>query len=298
MDSPLSLTNPEDLIRELEKSGDYRVFRKLKKSSAIHLDDHAPKKIGIVLDVETTGLEYEKEKIIELGMIVFEFSSDGRIFKILEEFDQFEDPGKPIPPEITTLTGITDKDVKGKKISDAKVNELVEQAVLIIAHNAAFDRPFVERRFPIFSTKYWGCSQTQIPWKTEGIGSSKLEFIATCYRFFYDAHRAIDDCWAVLKVLTSDLPASGSLVLNTLLSKARESSYLIDAIGAGFDKKDFLKDHHYKWNPDKKVWSKEVMEKNLEIEETFLRTSIYPTQNPSYATRKITGLTRFSKRIS
>ena len=128
----------EQLIEKLEASGNYKVIRKLKKVSEFHEDSDAKKKIGVILDTETTGFDFATEKIIELGMIFFEFSSDDRIFKIIKEFDQFEDPRKPIPKEITELTGITDQDVKGKRIDDQEVNSLVKSAVLMIAHKLRF----------------------------------------------------------------------------------------------------------------------------------------------------------------
>jgi DNA polymerase III subunit epsilon len=47
--------------------------------------------------------------------------------------------------------------------------------VLVIAHNADFDRRFLERRVPAFATKHWACSRSDIDWKAEGIRSSALE---------------------------------------------------------------------------------------------------------------------------
>ena len=41
---------------------------------------------------------------------------------------------------------------------------------LVIAHNAAFDRPFLERRLPIFAEKHWACSRFDVDWKASGIG--------------------------------------------------------------------------------------------------------------------------------
>lgn len=55
-----------------------------------------------------------------------------------------QQPGKPIPPEITKLTSITDEMVSGQMIDMQAVHDLVAPADLIIAHNAGFDRPFCE----------------------------------------------------------------------------------------------------------------------------------------------------------
>jgi hypothetical protein len=49
------------------------------------------------------------------------------------------------------------------------------ELVLVIAHNADFDRRFLERRLPVFATKDWPCSRFDIDWKAEGIRSSALD---------------------------------------------------------------------------------------------------------------------------
>jgi hypothetical protein len=72
------------------------------------------------------------------------------------------------PPEITTLTGITDEMVTGQSIDDPAVDDLLKRVVLIIAHNASFDRRYLERRLPAFATKHWACIHSDIDWKSRG----------------------------------------------------------------------------------------------------------------------------------
>lgn len=134
----------------LESSGDFRVLRRIKPRAWFNVDDGSEKKIGIIVDVETTGLDYHQDEIIELGMLSFEFNSDGRIFSLVDKFESFNAPTVPISEEITSLTGITAKMVRGKKIPWKKVAKFVSEAAVVIAHNAAFDRRFLERCQPIF----------------------------------------------------------------------------------------------------------------------------------------------------
>jgi DNA polymerase III epsilon subunit-like protein len=69
-------------------------------------------------------------------MCVFEYGrSDGRIYRVIGAWDWLEDPGIPIPPEITRLTGITDQMVAGHRIDDDAVTGLLAEVVLVIAHN-------------------------------------------------------------------------------------------------------------------------------------------------------------------
>jgi DNA polymerase-3 subunit epsilon len=65
---------------------------------------------------------------------------------------------------VVRLTGITDDQLLGHKLDDLAVTTLATPANLIIAHNAAFDRCFLERRFLLFVDKPWACSMGQVPW--------------------------------------------------------------------------------------------------------------------------------------
>ena len=101
-------------------------------------------------------------RVIELGICLFEYDrQNGRIYKVLGSWEWFEDPGIAIPPEVTEITGITDEMVGGHRIDDFAVDDLLSGVVLIIAHNADFDRRFVEKRLPVFATKHWACSRSE-----------------------------------------------------------------------------------------------------------------------------------------
>lgn len=113
----ISLNDNEALAAHLEASGDYRVLRKLARRPIVkgwnpemRLPDE---KIGIILDTETTGLAHRVNEIIELGMVMFTYGADG-IHEVVRVFDELREPGKPISPEITRITGITDAIVAGK----------------------------------------------------------------------------------------------------------------------------------------------------------------------------------------
>jgi DNA polymerase-3 subunit epsilon len=130
----------EQMAHSLVESGDYRVTSRLEP---YHPPDSSPKLVAAVVDVETTGTNPDCDKIIELGICLFEYDrQSGRIYKVLGSWEWFEDPGFSIPPEITNITGITDEMVAGHRIDDHAVNDLLGPIVLVIAHNADFDRRF------------------------------------------------------------------------------------------------------------------------------------------------------------
>ena len=125
----------ESAVEVLEKHPGFRVIKRLVPQDRYHLDDGAEKRLAIYLDTETTGFNSEQDKVIELAMTLFEYGADGKIYRIVQTLDQYQDPGFPIPAEITRITGITDEMVKDQQIDSTEVVSILDQAVLVIAHN-------------------------------------------------------------------------------------------------------------------------------------------------------------------
>jgi DNA polymerase-3 subunit epsilon len=142
-------------------------------------------KTGIVLDVETTGLDLQKDEIIELGMVKFEYVGDGRIVGVRDVFASFNEPSIPIPTEVTSLTGITDAMVAGHRIDASAVESFVQDSVIVIAHNAAFDRKFAEQFWVVFEHKAWSCSATEMEWRHHGFAGAQLGYLLNGAGFFH-----------------------------------------------------------------------------------------------------------------
>ncbi len=289
MQNTLLRSDYQQAIDLLTQSGEYRVIEKYRKPDFYHQDDShtVAKKRGIFLDLETTGGDYKQDKVIELGMAVFEYAPDGRIFSIIEEFCEFQDPGIPIPELITKLTGITDDMVQGQKINIEKVKQLVQSADIIIAHNADFDRKFMESFLPSLPIKPWGCSLKDIHWKKEEIESAKQEYLAYKFGFYYDGHRAINDCLAGLHILSKTLPISQEKALGQLLTNARKNSFKLWATRCPFEQKDLLKARGYRWHADGqakyKAWAIDLTDEVALSEEiAFLWREVYskPIKEP------------------
>src|ERR1700686_389877 len=91
----------------LVRSGEYRVLRRLLPRAIVPASGQVGK-TGVILDVETTGLDQQKDEIIELGMVKFDYLPDGRIASLREVYTSFNEPSEPIPLEGIALTGFTD----------------------------------------------------------------------------------------------------------------------------------------------------------------------------------------------
>ena len=296
--------SPEDMARQLEQHPDYRVLRRL-----VPVLDYGPPPVPagtdaavpaalrvLILDTETTGLSHESDRIIELAMLLVSVdTATGRPFGPVETFEGFEDPGMPIPEVAKQVTGITDEMVRGQRLDDARVQALIERADLVVAHNAGFDRPFVEARFPGFAHKPWACSFADIDWKAQGAESAKLGALAQDRGWFYDAHRALVDCHALLQVLAS--PQADGSGLARLIAAASRPSYKLRANGAPFEAKDLLKARGYRWDAAARVWCCNLgSDEALEAERTWLQAQVYGQRRAQAEVEALDALTRYSLR--
>jgi DNA polymerase III subunit epsilon len=303
---PRDVPSMEDMARLLAQHADYRVLRRLVPCLDYGANSHALEAAGdpslvqhmLILDTETTGLSHQADKIIELAMLLVAVDTvSGRPFGPVEVFEGFEDPGMPIPAVAKEITGIGDDMVKGQCLDGAAVAAMVAKADLIVAHNAGFDRPFVEARFPAFAAKPWACSFADIDWKAAGAASSKLSALANDQGWFYDAHRAQVDCHALLQVLTQPIGDNDATGLAQLIHAAAQPSYKVRATGSPFETKDKLKARGYRWEADAKDWACRVASETLlEAELAWLTAEVYGARRPQAEVEAFNALTRYSLR--
>ena len=93
------------------------------------------------LDIETTGLDPNKDKIIEIGVRLF----TGK--EVIKEWSSLINPSIHIPGFITELTGITNEMVKNAPLIQDILEELANiiSDLPILGHNIRFDLSFFKR---------------------------------------------------------------------------------------------------------------------------------------------------------
>jgi len=306
-EQPLNALEAEIAITALHNTGEFTVLRRLNLQRDPRFTQRSVQdaKVGLCIDTETTGLNHAEDKIIELGIVAFEYDPlTGEIIRIVDRYNGFEDPGQLLASEITEITGITDVMLAGQIFNDSLVIALAERATLVIAHNSAFDRKFVEARYPIFASLPWACTVSQLDWQKERISSRSLEYLLyKCGGYCINAHRALDDAEGVLGLLLGVFPQSGGSVFKALLERAMEITSRVCAVNAPFDKKDLLKDRGYRWsdgsNNSCKGWWISLPQDYEHDEMTYLANEVYHGGNTkSVVITRIDAYARFSVRES
>jgi DNA polymerase-3 subunit epsilon len=177
-----------------------------------------------VVDIETTGGLFKRDKITEVAIVI----TDGR--QIIDEYATLVNPGRSIPPFITKITGITDEMVSGAPPFYEVAREIVlrTEGHIFVAHNVRFDYGFLREEFASlgFAFNRKRMCTVQLSRKMLGLRSHSLESLIKHYNIPVDKrHRALDDARATAVVLHNilELEASTSAVNHQINRGVRES---------------------------------------------------------------------------
>jgi len=157
----------------------------------------------VVVDLETTGLRPGTSRICEIGAVRV------RELELQEEFDLLVDPGRPLGPTVSALTGLRDADLRGAPHPAIAVRRFLEFAgdAVLVAHNARFDLSFLDRETerltgarlagPVVDTV--GLARRLLAGRTPRAGLASLShFFGTAAQ---PCHRALPDAQATAEIL-------------------------------------------------------------------------------------------------
>ncbi len=200
-------TEAHHYVQGLDRSDPFKVIYGVEGYLVDDLQDVAINEKGqslsdtyVVFDLETTGFSSVKDKIIEIGAVKV---VEGRI---TERFSTFVNPKRPIPFEITQLTGISDQMVMDAPDIESVLPDFMEFVgdAVLVAHNAGFDVGFIEQNLryqdivPDF-TSVDTVAMARILLPT--LSKFKLNIVANALHISLENHhRAVDDAGATAEI--------------------------------------------------------------------------------------------------
>jgi DNA polymerase-3 subunit epsilon len=222
------------MVTTLEMSGAYKVLERF-SPKAIYQEavEGADIRRLMVVVTETTGVSVQNDVMIEFGYVVADFDSKtGEVLRVVTKYQGNEDPARPVSAIVTRLTGITDAQLTGKRFDDDRVASDLSRVDMVISHNSGFERRFLEKRFPDFIGKWFGCSQRELDWMMYGSTSAKIEFLAFKLRaVYFEAQRSLGNAEVLLDILAHKVEGTPT-PLAQILESSRQSTYRLFAANA------------------------------------------------------------------
>lgn len=193
-----------------------------------------------VFDLETTGGNQKKDKIIEIGLVKIEK------LKIVEKKSFLIDPEIRIPDFIQKLTSIQQSDVEGKPIIDQRIDEILNFMgdSILVAHNTSFDIPFfnsvLERlNRPTLNNRNL-CTNLMTKYLIPNLMNTNLNYMSKIFDIEHSkAHRALDDAEATARLLLKYL----DIFITKNISKINHLYYPLNRFE--LDRANYKKAAHY-----------------------------------------------------
>lgn len=219
-------------------------------------------------DIETSGLDFKKDHILEVGYVIKEWTKErGWAPKNLAQGSFFlweENYPDPMPPESYQTHKISSTLLKevGKEIeiSFLSLLGLCERLNVecIIAHNGiAFDKPFILETvssysplLSFFADTPWIDTKSHIQYPADCKGNS-LMYLSAYHGFLNPfPHDALSDVQTMMRILSH-------YDFERLYQRAKEPWIRIRA-DVKFDGKELAKARNYQWNIPLKIWEKNI----------------------------------------
>lgn len=219
------------------------------------------------IDLETTGLDFKKDEIIEIGYSIREFENNLWMPKALNQRslfiweDRFPDPMPPEAYEVHKISSWFLKEVGDPydyQFSSLRQVMLLFNVDMLLAHNGlAFDKPFLEAKGFV----------TELPWVDSKIHITypksckqhSLMYLAAYHGFLNPfPHDAMMDVNTMFKIVEQ-------YDFNKIVERSKEKWLKVKA-DVKFDTRELARARNYQWNPTLKHWEKNLPESELKIE--------------------------------
>lgn len=213
-----------------------------------------PKRIAIV-DTETTGVDPEKDRVVELAVITFDLERAAPVEHFASLLRADANPAEHVNriPAALLSSAPESGDVWGRAA------RVTADCSLWIAHNAAFDKQFFPKE--LRDQKPWVCSMADLVWPEASKAGMSLAALALAHGVgVVAAHRALTDCDILSRLFMRiaergiDLPAFIALGLRP---KVRVQALV------SYDDRNLAKEAGFQWDGAKKMWFRDMVEEDI-----------------------------------
>jgi len=227
-----------------------------------------------IVDCEATSLNPATANIIELAVMGVIVNAEGRVVGNTPVSSWLEDPGEALGEEVKLVTRLDDAMLAGQSIDERAALGILNRAEMVIAHNASYDAPIMERRLPALTGKAWACSVRELDWLRLGYDGAKLGHLVMQAGWYCEGHRAAVDVAALFNLLQLSGSIGGDMPrthLQRLLERADQPMVRVAAVRPGYENTPELKARGYRWAPENKSSWIDVSEENVDREKNWLR---------------------------
>ena len=216
-----------------------------------------------ILDLETTGLDLTQNQVIEVGAILYSVKHQTVLQQASTLFPVKENPQEHINKISVCASNVSESvDLIRSEVSSL-FSGMFSWSDYLIAHNAAFDKQWRTGIHEIdfwFQEKPWLCTLNDFVWPHNSKPSNLINTALNHGIGVTKAHRALSDCQLIAELFdrTEDLQGLFELAI----ARSNEPRYMVIA-QVSFEQKDLAKNAGFYWNPDGKLWTKELRESDI-----------------------------------
>lgn len=155
-----------------------------------------------VIDTESTGFDPQYDELIEIAVAMIVIDDQGRVIAVESLRSGMQQPCRPIEPDISRITGITDEMVEGKRFVPQQIADHLAEADACLAFHAKFDRQHLEELVSEVGAMPWICAMEDVGWRALGFDGRAQGYLLTQAGMFNPtAHRAGDDVASLVNLL-------------------------------------------------------------------------------------------------
>lgn len=217
----------------------------------------------LIIDTETTGFNPENDCVIELGAILYNVDYQTVIHQLSMLFPAPDNPAEKINRIPSSVLPTIDLDLQRSML--LTFEQMVKHATYAIAHNAEFDRQwFNGRHLPQLTNEdkpiQWLCTMDDFTWPQQNRPGESLVTLALAHGIgVSSAHRALTDC----QLIAALFDRMEKDRLPEMIAAAARPKSCFQAL-VSYDARQLAKDAGFKWNPDRKIWTRKMVEEDTQ----------------------------------